>query len=161
MGTLPAEALDPAAAEARSRRLRDAGLTVCFTNGCFDLIHPGHVYSLRSARLLGDALFVGLNSDESVRRLKGPGRPVLDLSSRAAVLGSLRCVDFVVAFDEDTPIELIRLIRPDILVKGADYDESGIVGAELVRSFGGRVVTVPLLEGFSTTSMLDRMGKKT
>jgi D-beta-D-heptose 7-phosphate kinase/D-beta-D-heptose 1-phosphate adenosyltransferase len=158
MTPISATVLDRKTASRRSRRLREAGLRVCFTNGCFDLLHPGHLHSLRVAREQGDALFVGLNSDESVRRLKGPGRPVLPLRSRAELLSALRFVDYVVPFDEDTPAELIAAVLPDVLVKGGDYDESDVVGADIVRSRGGDVVIVPLLEGFSTTVLLRELG---
>ena len=130
---------------------------IVFTNGCFDLLHPGHVRLLTEAKRLGDVLVVGLNSDESVRRLKGPERPVLSESDRAEVLGGLDAVDFVALFGEDTPEELIRTIRPDVLVKGGDYTETTVVGAPFVRSYGGDVVLIPLVEGRSTSSMVARM----
>lgn len=129
---------------------------VVFTNGCFDLLHPGHVRLLTEARRLGDILVVGLNSDESVRRLKGPARPVLSERDRAEVLGGLDAVDFVVVFGEDTPEEVIRTLGPDVLVKGGDYTEESVVGAPFVRSTGGEVVLVPLVSGQSTTSMVER-----
>jgi D-beta-D-heptose 7-phosphate kinase/D-beta-D-heptose 1-phosphate adenosyltransferase len=135
---------------------RREGLTVGFTNGCFDLIHPGHIAILRGAARHCDRLIVGLNSDASTRRLKGPGRPVQDEASRAAVIGAMRSVALVVAFEEDTPIELIAALSPDVLVKGADYAENEIVGAELVRARGGRVARVPLVEGQSTTRLIRR-----
>ncbi len=137
--------------------LRRAHRRVVFTNGCFDLLHPGHVALLTQARRLGDFLVVGLNSDASVRRLKGPARPILGEHDRAQVLGGLDAVDFVVVFDEDTPEELIRTIRPNVLVKGGDYTEATVVGAPFVRSYGGEVVLVPTVPGRSTTSMVERM----
>jgi rfaE bifunctional protein nucleotidyltransferase chain/domain len=131
---------------------------IVFTNGVFDLLHPGHVELLESARREGAALIVGLNSDASVRRLgKGAGRPVTPEAARARVLAGLAAVDCVVLFDEDTPLELITRLQPDVLVKGADYSRDAIVGAELVESRGGRVVRVPLVHGFSTSSIVERL----
>jgi D-beta-D-heptose 7-phosphate kinase/D-beta-D-heptose 1-phosphate adenosyltransferase len=127
-----------------------------FTNGCFDLLHRGHVYYLSHARELGDLLVVGLNSDASVSRLKGPGRPVNTEQSRAEVLGALTAVDHIIIFSEDTPIDLIRSLKPHVLVKGGDYKKEEIVGYREVVSWGGEVVTIPLLEGFSTTSMIKK-----
>ena len=129
---------------------------VVFTNGCFDLLHPGHVRLLTEAKKLGDVLVVGLNSDASVRRLKGPDRPVLSEQDRAEVLGGLDAVDFVTIFDEDTPEELIRIVRPGLLVKGGDYVEATVVGASFVRSYGGEVALIPLVQGKSTTSMVEK-----
>lgn len=131
--------------------------SLVFTNGVFDLLHPGHVDVLVAARREGDALIVGLNSDDSVRRLKGPNRPVRSESDRAYVLAALAMVDAVVVFDQDTPLDLIELIQPDVLVKGGDYTESTIVGAAQVRARGGRVVVVPLTPGHSTTSIVERL----
>ncbi|MBA2564446.1 MAG: D-glycero-beta-D-manno-heptose 1-phosphate adenylyltransferase, partial [Gemmatimonadetes bacterium] len=130
---------------------------VVFTNGCFDLLHAGHVRYLQASRSLGDFLIVGLNSDASVRRLKGPSRPVLRLAERSQILAALACVDVIVAFEEATPVELIRRIRPDVLTKGADYAPGEVVGADLVASWGGRVELVPLEDGQSTTRMIDRI----
>jgi len=124
---------------------------LCFTNGCFDLLHPGHVQYLADARALGDYLVVGLNSDASVARLKGIGRPVQDEAARAAVLLGLRSVDAVIRFDEDTPLELLRRLQPDVLVKGGDYTPETVVGRELVEGRGGRVVLIPFLPGHSTS----------
>ena len=129
-----------------------------FTNGCFDLLHPGHVRYLAAARARGDALVVGLNSDRSVRGLKGPGRPVQKQDARAEVLAGLASVDHVVIFDAPTPIELIRAFRPEVLAKGADWAASDIVGADEVRSWGGRVVRVDLVPGESTTRLVRRSG---
>ncbi|MFN2433342.1 MAG: D-glycero-beta-D-manno-heptose 1-phosphate adenylyltransferase [Gemmatimonadota bacterium] len=137
--------------------LRREGRRIVFTNGCFDLLHAGHVRYLQASRALGDCLVVGLNGDASVRRLKGPGRPILSLDERARILSALACVDFLVAFDEPTPIELIRRIRPQVLTKGADYAREEIVGAELVEAWGGRVERVPLEEGASTTGLIERI----
>ncbi len=130
-----------------------------FTNGCFDLLHQGHLHLLSKAKDLGDLLVVGLNSDNSVRRLKGPSRPVNDQDTRIAILASLVFVDFIVLFHEDTPENLIQAIKPDILVKGGDYNIADIVGADFVRSYGGKVFTVPLLKGFSTTRLIDNSKK--
>ncbi|MBO4645818.1 MAG: D-glycero-beta-D-manno-heptose 1-phosphate adenylyltransferase [Bacteroidales bacterium] len=130
--------------------------TVVFTNGCFDLLHRGHVTYLAQARDLGDFLVVGLNSDSSVRRLKGPGRPVNREADRALVLAALSSVDCVILFEEDTPEQLIRHIRPDILVKGGDYRICDIVGADFVTSNGGQVTTLPFVEGYSTTKTLQQ-----
>jgi len=127
-----------------------------FTNGCFDLLHRGHIYYLSRARELGDLLVVGLNTDQSVSRLKGPGRPLNDQQARAEVLGGLAFVDYIILFSEDTPLKLITSLRPDILVKGGDYKKEEIVGYKEVRSLGGRVETIPLLEGYSTSSLLDK-----
>ncbi|HLJ70407.1 MAG TPA: D-glycero-beta-D-manno-heptose-7-phosphate kinase [Roseiarcus sp.] len=135
---------------------RREGLNVGFTNGCFDLLHPGHIETLRYAARHCDRLIVGLNSDASTRRLKGPSRPIQDEEARAIVLGAIHCVDLVVLFAEDTPQELIAALRPDTLVKGADYAESEIVGAEIVKAAGGRVLRAPLLDGLSTTSLIAR-----
>ena len=130
---------------------------VVFTNGVFDLLHPGHVDSLLGARQCGDALVVGVNSDESVRRLKGPDRPIRTVAERCYVLGALAMVDAVVVFEEDTPLQLIAELRPDVLVKGGDYDPSSIVGAREVRAWGGEVVIVPITPGHSTTSTIERL----
>jgi D-beta-D-heptose 7-phosphate kinase/D-beta-D-heptose 1-phosphate adenosyltransferase len=140
------------------RRWRFKGLRIGFTNGCFDLLHPGHADLLAFARAGCDRLVVGLNEDFSVRRLKGPARPVQPLASRAAVLGALTAVDLVVPFAEDTPLALIEAIRPDLLVKGADYREDQVVGAELVRSYGGEVRLAPLSPGHSTSATIARIG---
>jgi D-beta-D-heptose 7-phosphate kinase/D-beta-D-heptose 1-phosphate adenosyltransferase len=133
---------------------RRSGRRVVFTNGCFDILHAGHLASLEQARRLGDLLVVGLNSDASVRELKGPERPVVDQDRRAALLAGLACVDAVVVFDAPTPLDLIQAVRPDVLVKGGDYTLDQVVGADLVRSWGGLVQTIPLIPGLSTTSIL-------
>jgi len=136
--------------------LKKAGKTAVFTNGCFDLLHAGHVYSLEKARSLGDFLFLGLNSDASVRRLKGAPRPFNKAGDRALVLAALQAVDAVVVFAEDTPLNLIKALRPDILVKGADYRNAAVAGAE----YAGRVALVPLLKGRSTTRLAAKLRKK-
>ena len=128
-----------------------------FTNGVFDLLHPGHVDVLLAARRHGEALVVGVNSDESVRRLKGPTRPVRATPERCYVLAALEAVDAVVVFAEDTPLELITALRPDVLVKGGDYTEASIVGAREVRGWGGTVAVIPLTPGHSTTSTIERL----
>jgi rfaE bifunctional protein nucleotidyltransferase chain/domain len=132
--------------------------SVVFTNGVFDLLHPGHVELLEAARREGEALIVGVNTDASVRRLgKGNERPVVDQTARTRVLAGLAAVDCVVLFDEDTPLRLVEAVAPDVLVKGADYSRDRIVGADWVEAHGGRVVRVPLLTGFSTTSLVERL----
>jgi rfaE bifunctional protein nucleotidyltransferase chain/domain len=128
-----------------------------FTNGCFDLLHAGHITLFRKAKSLGDILIVGLNTDRSVRKLKGKGRPVVPQKDRALVLSALRDVDFVVFFSEPTPINLIRSLTPDVLVKGADYKSSAIVGADWVRAGGGRVVRIPLVKGHSSSSIFRKL----
>jgi D-beta-D-heptose 7-phosphate kinase/D-beta-D-heptose 1-phosphate adenosyltransferase len=143
----------------RIRGWRAEGRRIGFTNGCFDLIHPGHVTLLAKSRAACDRLVVGLNSDESVRRLKGPTRPVQNEAARAAVLSSLESVDLVVLFEEDTPEELIAAIRPEVLVKGADYRLDQVVGGDLVRSYGGRVLLADLTPGYSTTATIARMSQ--
>jgi D-beta-D-heptose 7-phosphate kinase/D-beta-D-heptose 1-phosphate adenosyltransferase len=137
---------------------RHRGLRVGFTNGCFDLLHPGHVSLLTQARDACDRLIVGLNSDDSVARLKGPTRPVQPEAARAAVLASLASVDLVVSFPEDTPMALLEAVRPDVLVKGADYRVEEVVGAELVQSYGGAVVLAELSPGHSTTATIRKIG---
>jgi rfaE bifunctional protein nucleotidyltransferase chain/domain len=129
---------------------------IVFTNGCFDILHLGHLQYLNEAKKLGDLLIVGLNSDESVRKLKGDGRPVNDQLFRKEMLENLKCVDAVQIFHESTPLELIRAIKPDILVKGGDYDEN-IVGADFVKSQGGKVVILPFIPGQSTTFFINRL----
>ena len=132
---------------------------LCFTNGCFDLLHPGHVKYLEDSRALGDFLVVGLNSDASVARLKGVGRPLQDEVARATVLLGLRSVDAVVRFNEDTPLELIKALQPDILAKGGDYTPDTVVGRAVVETHGGRVVIIPLLPGHSTSRIEERIRK--
>ncbi len=143
----------------KSARLQTEGKIVVFTNGCFDLIHLGHIEILKRARNEGACLFVGVNGDESVRRLKGKGQPIQGEQERAAIVDAFQFVDDVTLFYEDTPENLINLIHPDVLVKGADYEEEDIVGAKEVISRGGRIVRVPLVEGKSTSSIISRILK--
>jgi rfaE bifunctional protein nucleotidyltransferase chain/domain len=140
-------------------RWRMLGKTIAFTNGCFDILHQGHIASLSDAAREADMLIVGLNADTSTRRLKGPGRPVNDQHARSIVMASLLMVDAVTLFDEDTPLNLINAIRPDVLVKGGDYTLEQVVGAKEVMSWGGRVVINPIVAGFSTTGILDKINK--
>jgi D-glycero-beta-D-manno-heptose 1-phosphate adenylyltransferase len=139
------------------KRLRAAGKTVVFTNGVFDILHPGHVRYLEVARRQGDALIVGVNSDRSVRANKSPGRPVNPETERAEVLSALASVDATVIFDEETPRDIITLLQPDVLVKGADWPADQIVGRDVVEARGGRVVRVPVEAGYSTTAIIDRI----
>lgn len=157
---LPRGAVPLSRAQTWRAGLRQAGKRICFTNGCFDLLHAGHVRLLFEARACGDALIVGLNSDASMRRLKGPGRPIVPEKERAELLAALEPVDRVVIFEEDTPLETILAVEPDVLVKGADWAEGEIVGAEAVRGWGGRVERIPLVEGLSTTSIIDRIRER-
>lgn len=152
-----AKICEPAVAQARIQSWQADGERVVFTNGCFDLLHVGHVTYLERARRYGHRLVVGLNTDASVRRLKGPERPLIGQDDRARVLAALAAVDAVVLFGEDTPLSLIERLRPDVLAKGADYREEQIVGAREVKSWGGRVVRVPLVENRSTTDIIERM----
>jgi len=133
------------------------GKRVVFTNGCFDLLHPGHIECLETARALGDVLIVGINSDESVRTLKGPGRPVIPAEERAEILASLECVDAVLVFEELTPQRVITALLPDILVKGGDWPGNQIVGREEVEAAGGKVVRVEMVEGYSTSEILRKI----
>jgi D-beta-D-heptose 7-phosphate kinase/D-beta-D-heptose 1-phosphate adenosyltransferase len=153
--------LTPATLARRLAAARRAGQRVVFTNGCFDLIHPGHVRYLAAARALGDLLVVGINSDASVRRLdKGADRPLVRERDRAEVVAALAAVDYVCLFGEDTPLELIRALRPDVLVKGGDWPADKIVGADLVRARGGTVRSLPFAPGYSTTDLVDRIRGK-
>ena len=142
-------------------RLRADHKTIVFTNGVFDLLHPGHVRYLRQARALGDALVVGVNSDRSVRASKGPQRPVIPQDERAEVVAALEAVSAVVIFDEDTPHALITALQPDVLVKGADWGEDAIVGRDIVEARGGRVIRMPIETGYSTTSIIERARRAT
>lgn len=137
--------------------IRNAGKKVVFTNGCFDLIHPGHVRYLQQARALGDALIIALNSDRSVRELKGDNRPILTQDERAEVMAALACIDFVTIFDEPTPREIITALLPDILVKGGDWGVDQIVGREEVEAAGGQVMSLPFVDGCSTTEIINRI----
>ena len=138
------------------QELRSSGKKVVFTNGCFDILHAGHVTYLDTAKKLGDVLIIGLNTDASVRRLKGEHRPVNNENDRAVVIGALKSVDFVVLFDEDTPLELITLLKPNVIAKGGDYTPETIVGADVVRQNGGEVVVIPLVAGKSTTAIIQK-----
>jgi D-beta-D-heptose 7-phosphate kinase/D-beta-D-heptose 1-phosphate adenosyltransferase len=138
-------------------RWKREGKSVGFTNGCFDLVHSGHLKILNQTKLHCDKLIVAVNSDASVKRLKGESRPINSEIERALLLASLSVVDMVIVFSEDTPMTLLEVLRPDVLVKGADYQKSQVVGHELVESYGGRVVLVPLKEGYSTTNLIRKM----
>lgn len=140
-------------------RLRAAGKTIVFTNGVFDLLHPGHVRYLQRARALGDALIVGMNADRSVRAIKGPSRPITPEDERAEVLAALACVDAVVIFDADTPHDLIAALQPDILVKGADWAADAIVGRDIVEARGGKVVRIPVEQGYGTSAIIRSIRK--
>ena len=137
--------------------LKVTGKKVSFTNGCFDILHPGHLFSLKQAANEADFLIVGLNSDASVRKLKGPSRPINNTASRAIVLANLIVVDAVVVFEEETPLELIKAILPDVMVKGGDYTIEQVVGGKEVIANGGKVIINPIVEGFSTTGLIEKM----
>jgi D-beta-D-heptose 7-phosphate kinase/D-beta-D-heptose 1-phosphate adenosyltransferase len=140
--------------------LKDRGRRVVFTNGCFDLLHIGHIRYLEEAKALGGVLVVGVNSDSSVRRLKGPERPILPEGERMEILSGLECVDYVIPFDESTPLELISFLQPDILVKGGDWTKETTVGKELVENLGGEVVILPFVGGRSTSSLIETILKR-
>ena len=140
-------------------RLQRQGHRIVFTNGCFDLIHIGHLRYLQSARRRGDRLVVGINSDRSVRRIKGPLRPLLPQKERAEVLAALECVDFVTIFDETDPLRIITLLQPDVLIKGGDWDRNKIIGRDVVEARGGQVRRVPLVKGISTTRLIEKIRK--
>jgi D-beta-D-heptose 7-phosphate kinase/D-beta-D-heptose 1-phosphate adenosyltransferase len=142
------------------RRSKKQGKRIVFTNGCFDLLHRGHVTYLDRAKSKGDLLIVGINSDRSVRTLKGPARPLVPQADRARVMAGLGSVDYVTIFDESTPLSLIQAIRPDVLVKGADWAKGRIVGGDFVERRGGKVVTIPLVKGISTTEIIKRIVKR-
>jgi D-beta-D-heptose 7-phosphate kinase/D-beta-D-heptose 1-phosphate adenosyltransferase len=154
---MPVLSTDDAAAEVE--RIRAGGGRIVFTNGVFDLLHPGHLRYLQHARGLGDALVVGLNTDRSVRAIKGETRPVTPELERAEILAAMSCVDIVVLFDEDTPYVLIQRLQPDVLVKGADWPEDRMIGRDVVEARGGRVVRVPFETGYSTTSILEKIAR--
>jgi len=139
------------------REARAAGKRIVFTNGCFDLLHVGHVRLLAAAREAGDVLVAAVNSDASVRRLKGEGRPLVSQADRAEVLAALEAVDLVTIFDQDTPAELIAVLEPDVLVKGGDWTPEQVVGREIVEARGGRLLIIPTVEGFSTTALAERI----
>ncbi len=140
-------------------RHKRSGEKIVFTNGCFDILHTGHTRYLQQAGTLGDILVVGINTDASVKKIKGPKRPVNSQADRAEVLAALACVDFVLFFSEPTPEKLIRALKPDFLVKGGDWKKKHIVGAAFVESYGGKVRTIPYVKGFSTTGLLEKIGK--
>ncbi len=151
------EILDPQALRRERERLRREGRRVVFTNGCFDLLHPGHIRFLQQAKALGDVLIVAINSDASVRALKGPGRPIFPQRERAEMLAALEAVDYVTIFDDLTPRALIADLLPDVLVKGGDWRPEEIVGREEVEAAGGRVLSLPYYEGYSTTRLIERI----
>lgn len=151
--TMP-KILTPSTLRRRLERVRRDGKRIVFTNGCFDLIHPGHIRYLRAAKRLGDVMVVALNSDNSVRRLKGPGRPLVAQRDRCEVVAALEMVDYVTVFSADTPYELIKTLAPDVLVKGGDWKPDQIVGADLVRARGGVVRSLPFARGYSTTKLV-------
>ena len=138
-------------------KLKKAGKKIIFTNGCFDILHTGHTRYLREARKLGDILIVGLNSDTSVRAIKGPQRPIVPQDERADIMASLESVDFVTLFDETTPLELIECLKPHVIVKGGDWAEKNIVGGEAVRKWGGAVAVIPEIKGASTTNIIEKI----
>ncbi len=140
-----------------AKRFKKNGKKIVFTNGCFDLIHKGHIYLIKEAEKLGDILIIGLNSDLSVKKIKGEKRPILKEEDRSFIINNIKGVDYVVLFDEETPEKLIMEIEPDVLVKGGDYKEEEIVGAEFVKKRGGVVVVIPYLEGFSTSEIIKRV----
>jgi rfaE bifunctional protein nucleotidyltransferase chain/domain len=140
-------------------QLRKRGKRIVFTNGCFDLLHLGHVNYLQDARNKGDILVVAVNSDVSIRKIKGKNRPIMDEKNRLGVVSALQSVDYVVSFKEDTPLEAIRSIKPDILIKGADWDKKDIVGRDFVLSYGGKVMTIKLSKGYSTTGIIKKIAK--
>ena len=156
-GTAGGKVLTQAAAARQAQALQARGGTVVFTNGCFDLIHVGHVRYLRAARRLGDALVVGVNSDASVGRIKGPGRPLTPEKQRLEVLAALECVSWVCLFGDDTPLRLIRKVGPNVLVKGGDWPVERIVGRDAVEERGGRVLSIPLCRGVSTTGIIEKI----
>jgi rfaE bifunctional protein nucleotidyltransferase chain/domain len=151
--------VDVASAQQQIQQWKKEGKKIVFTNGCFDIIHLGHVDYLEKARSLGDKLVLGLNTDDSVSRFKGPSRPVQDETSRAHVLASFQFIDLVVFLDQDTPLELISALIPDILVKGSDYLAENIVGADVVKKHGGEVKTIEFVPGYSTSRIIDKIKK--
>jgi len=156
---MPDKLLDPSQLKIRIAEWRTAGQRVVFTNGCFDILHVGHISLLEQCRQFGERVVVAINSDESVRLLKGPTRPVVGQEERARVLAALASVDAVTVFEAETPIDLIRSLRPDVLVKGGDYTIETVVGADDLLSWGGRVEIVPIVPGYSTTRTIARMNK--
>jgi len=142
------------------KNLKAKGKRIVFTNGCFDLLHVGHIRYLEKARALGDALVVGVNSDSSVRKLKGPKRPVLPVKERTEILSGLGCVDYITIFGEQTPLKLITCLHPNVLVKGGDWTKDKVVGREVVKRSGGKVVIIPFVKGVSTSSLIETILKK-
>lgn len=142
-----------------TNRLKKSGKKIVFTNGCFDILHFGHVSYLKKAKSYGDVLVVGLNSDTSVRKIKGPSRPVQNQTARTGVLSALKCVDYVVLFNEPTPIKLIEKIKPDILVKGADWNIKDIVGNDIVKKNNGKVIKIKFIKGYSTSKIIEKIRK--
>lgn len=155
-----AKILSTSTLKARVEEARARGETIVFTNGCFDLLHVGHLHLLQRARAQGDRLVVAINTDASVRRVKGSGRPLIPESQRAEVVAALRCVDYVTLFPEPTPLRLMRILKPDVLVKGSDYTKDQVVGREVVERYGGRVELVPLIQGFSTLTLLESIQRR-
>jgi len=142
----------------KTKALREKHAKIVFTNGCFDILHPGHVDYLSQARDLGDFLILGLNTDASVKRLqKAPNRPINSETTRATVLAGLACIDLIVLFDEETPYDLIKFLQPTVLVKGDDYEAENIVGYDVVKANGGEVITIPMVQGFSTTKLIEKI----
>jgi len=151
--------IPPAEVFVLCRKLQDGGAVLVFTNGVFDLLHPGHVQFLDAARKLGTHLVVALNSDESTRRIKGEKRPLVPLEQRLELMAALEAVSFITWFEEDTPAQIIRIVRPDVLVKGGDWKAEEIVGKDFVESCGGKVLTIPYLSGYSTSAIIERILK--
>ena len=149
--------LDRKGLRGKARSIKEAGKKIVFTNGCFDLLHIGHVRYLRAARQLADVLLIAVNSDRSMARIKGPGRPIVAQDERAEVLASLECVDYVTIFDEPDPLATIELVTPDVLVKGADWKEDAIIGRDVVEAAGWRVVRIPLTGGASTSAIIRKI----
>ncbi len=147
-------------AKKKVEKLRSKNKKIVFTNGCFDILHIGHARYLYAAREMGDFLIVAMNSDRSVKAIKGHDRPIMNQSERSEMLASLECVDMVVIFDEDNPMEVIRYLMPDILVKGGDWKEEDIIGADVVRAAGGQIRSIPYINGYSTSGIIKRIGMK-
>ena len=141
------------------RNLQKQGKRIVFTNGCFDLLHVGHIHYLKEAKKLGDILIVGINRDASVRKIKGPRRPLVGQKDRLSIMAALESVDYVCLFGETTPIKIIRTLRPDVLVKGADWKRKGIVGSEFVKSYGGKVAALKFIRGHSTSRLIKKIAK--
>jgi D-beta-D-heptose 7-phosphate kinase/D-beta-D-heptose 1-phosphate adenosyltransferase len=158
-GGMESKIKEPADLDTICADLHSRGRKIVFTNGCFDLLHIGHVRLLEKAKAFGDALIVAINSDASARRIKGPGRPIIPEDARSGMLAALECVDYVTVYGDDTPIPLLQTVRPDVIVKGGEYGKEGVVGGELVESMGGRIENVPMVGGFSTTQIAKRAGK--